>query len=234
MPENLTSQVMEVERYFCKTSGLSVAELSLATAIFSLLMLGIYVALDIGMKTWQLGEVKTDFYSRAKVTLNSISKDFTYSTWISATVENDGNPDSINEYIVFESPLGQDGSLQVDNRNGTPIWQRYIHYYIYPSVKSSPDAKVRNVYRRTKERTPKHSSPLPFFDALLISAQETSGTVLRTVSRDVQSLDFKVVDDSLIVYIGFKANVRKNSTVMFDNSKVTEVIKLKTSVIPQN
>jgi prepilin-type N-terminal cleavage/methylation domain-containing protein len=102
---------------FKNLSGHSLLEVIISIAIFSLIMLGVYSAIDIGFKTWQLGDVKTDFYSRAKVIVTYITKDFKYSNWISAKIENDGDPNSLNEYIVFESPVKDDGSIDIEPKN---------------------------------------------------------------------------------------------------------------------
>ncbi|MEQ8222248.1 MAG: prepilin-type N-terminal cleavage/methylation domain-containing protein [Candidatus Eremiobacterota bacterium] len=211
-------------------------EIIISILIFSLLMTGIYTAIDIGFKTWQLGEVKTDFYSRAKVILSYITKDFRYSNWISAKIDNDGDPNSLNEYIVFESPFKNDGSIDIEPKNGKPVWQKYMYYYIYPSVAGDPAARNRTVYCRTAARTSKNSTAMPL-DSIspdYLTDAKLSDTHVRVIGKEVYSIDFEQLGTGLIIKIKFRTNVSEHRSVMFDNKNVTEVIELKASVIPEN
>mgnify|MGYP001209436884 FL=1 len=219
-----------------KISGHSLLEVIISIVIFSMIMSGVYATIDIGFKTWQLGEVKTDFYSRAKVVLSYITKDFKYSNWISAKIENDGDPNSLNEYIVFESPMKDDGSIDIEPKNGKPLWQKYCYYFIYPSVKSDGNAKKRTFYRRTTDRSPKNSTPMPLtaIGSNYLTDSSISDTTLRVIGKEIYGINFEQIGTGLIITIKFRANVREHQAVMFDNKNVTEVIELKASVIPEN
>ncbi len=219
-----------------KTGAHTLVEVIISIGIFSLIMAGIYSAIDIGFKTWQLGEVKTDFYSRAKVILTYITRDFRYSNWISTKIDNDGNPDSLNEYIVFESPVKVDGSIDIEPKNGKPLWQKYVYYYIYPSVAKEPGALKRTLYCRTTARNPKNSTPQPLniIPSTYLEDSNISDTNLRVIGKEIYEIDFEQLGTGLIIKIKFKANISEQKSVMFDNKNVTEIIELKASVIPEN
>ncbi len=219
-----------------KNTAVTLVEVIVSVAIFSLIILGIYSAVDIGFKVWQLGEVKTDFYSRAKVILSYATKDFKYSNWISTKIENDGDPDSLNEYIVFESPVKDTGDIDIEVKSGKPLWQKYVYYYIYPSVKTEPNAEKRTLYRRMEERNPKNSTPMPLtaIAANYLTDSTIANTNLRTIGKEIYEIDFEQIGTGLIITLKFRANVYKQSSVAFENRKVTEVIELKASVIPEN
>ncbi|HPZ08950.1 MAG TPA: prepilin-type N-terminal cleavage/methylation domain-containing protein [Candidatus Eremiobacteraeota bacterium] len=214
----------------------TLVEITVAIAIFSMIMLGVYSAIDTGFKIWRLGEVKSDVYSRGKVLLSYIIRDFRYSNWISAKIENDGDSNTLNEYIVFESPVKDDGSIDIETKNCKPLWQKYIYYYIYPSVKNRPEVDKRILYRRMVDRTPKNSTPMPLSEisSTYLTDESVPDTNLRVIGREIYEIDFKQVGTGLIITIKFKSRVHKDSPVMFNNRNVTEVVKLKASVIPEN
>ena len=56
-----------------KYRGITIVELIVVTFIFSLFMMGIYTALEVGMKSWQLGEAKADVYQNAQAILYRIA-----------------------------------------------------------------------------------------------------------------------------------------------------------------
>jgi len=221
---------------FKKNTAVTLVEAIVSVAIFSLIILGIYSAVDIGFKVWQLGEVKTDFYSRARVILSYITKDFKYSNWISTKIENDGDHDSLNEYIAFESPVKDTGDIDIEVKSGKPLWQKYVYYYIYPSVKNQPNAEKRTLYRRMEERNPKNSTPMPLtaIAANYLTASTIANTNLRTIGKEIYEINFEQIGTGLIITLKFRANVYEQSSVAFENRKVTEVIELKASVIPEN
>ena len=138
--------------------------------------------------------------------------------------------------MVFESPIKDGGSVDIEPKNGKPVWQNYKYYYIYPSVKNSPNADKRTLYCRTEDRGPKNSTPIPLIsiNSNYLTDTEISGTTLRVVGREVYEINFEQVGTGLIISIKFEANVYDHSSVKFENREIKEVIELKASVIPEN
>lgn len=219
-----------------KIRGVTLAELVVVIVVFGLFIFAVYTALDMGLKGWQMGEVKANLYQKAQAAMGYIVKDFRYSTWKSAQIDNYGDPEELNEYICFESPVdNMSGSAQ--QNDGFPVWQSYVLYYIYPrwEVDSSPDIK-RNLYRHCKPRTEKNAYPGPLEDIMsnIDITTPPSGDMIRTVAREIYSIDFYQKETSLDIVICFKKDLRENSSVMFEGSSATEVVEFKGSVIPKN
>jgi hypothetical protein len=61
-----------------------------------------------------------------------------------------------------------------------------------------------------------------------------SDSNLRVIGKEIYGIDFKQIGTGLIITIKFKANVSEHKSVMFDNKNVTEIVELKSSVIPEN
>jgi prepilin-type N-terminal cleavage/methylation domain-containing protein len=229
----------ELMRKYCK--GVTLTELIIVILIFSLFMLGLYATLDVGMKSWQMGETKSDFFQKAQVTLGSIVRDFSTSTWMSSQIDNDGDPAKLNEYICFETPIDYtNGLFHLESKTSKTVWEGYIIYYIYPRINTNPTATKRDLYRKFKPRTTKNSSPLllqnltSFIDTTTKNTDES----LRTVAKDIYSINFVQKQTNLVITVTFKGNIREHAHVMFspggNSTKGVELIELKTSVIPKN
>jgi hypothetical protein len=227
--------------------GVTMVELAVVIFIFSFFMIGVYTVMDAGMKSWQMGETKTDLNQKAQVVMNCITKDFRYSTWLSTEIDNCGDPAKLNEYICFETP--------VNNHTGTfdynlssfnsPVWQGYVIYYIYPRWKVNPSSDIkRNLYRHYKPRTTPGSAPITLSSANILSnidiTTPPSGDMIRTVAREIYLIDFEQSKTALTVTINFKKAILKNSTVTHNyansvnNTEINEIVELKVSIIPQN
>ena len=226
--------------------GVTVAELAVVILIFSFFMIGVYAVMDAGMKSWQIGETKTDLNQKAQVVMNCITKDFRYSTWLSTEIDNQGTPAQLNEYICFETPVNNvtgtiDYNLSTFN---SPVWQGYVCYYIYPrwKVNPSPDIK-RNLYRHYKKIITPVSMPATLSSADILSnidiTTPPSGDIIRTVAKDIYLIDFEQNKTLLTVTINFKKAALKNGTVTHNyannpGTKTDEIVELKVSIIPQN
>ncbi len=220
-------------------SGHTLMELVIVVAIFFLFLLGVYAALDMGMKTWQMGAVKSDTYLKARVALNNIVRDFSSSTWLSARIH--GIAPGFNQYLAFETPVNSStGTFQVNPTTGQPVWQGYIMYYVYQDY-SDPTGTKKDLYRRFKPRSSPSTVPIPLTDAQILASVNTSipsGEALRTIAKDIYSVDFIQNETRLVINICFRTNVRKEASVMFaggfDKDLVNEVLEMKTSITPKN
>ncbi|MEQ8225502.1 MAG: prepilin-type N-terminal cleavage/methylation domain-containing protein [Candidatus Eremiobacterota bacterium] len=220
-----------------KKAGITLIELMMACFIFGLFMFAVYSTMELGLKSWQLGETKSDIHSRAEIVINRIISDFSYSNLYSLQIQNNGNPGSLNEYISFETPINPlNGSTEVDADNyGYVKWQGHVIYYIYPL--SPTMQRKRTLYRYFKQRTTPASRPmiLPDYISYLTSADDINR---RTVAKDIYSIDFDLEKSALTVNVTFEKNIRKEASVSFssmaDNSKGIETINLTTSINPKN
>ncbi|HPZ08905.1 MAG TPA: hypothetical protein PL110_12370 [Candidatus Eremiobacteraeota bacterium] len=220
-------------------SGVTLLELVIVTLVFSLFMFGVYTTIDVGMKSWQMGETKSNIYQKAMIAMNNIIRDFTGSNWITAQIENYGTPETVNEYICFETSLDTVTNTY-DVENGKPKWQGYIIYYIYPRVTLSPSTEKRDLYRRFKPRINKDVNPFPLEDILLYIDKKSKATNenLRLIAKDIYGIDFDQKGVSLFITITLKTKIRKEASVMFStggNDNIgTELVKMTNSVIPRN
>ena len=82
--------------------GLTILELIISCIVFSLFLFAIYATMDIGLKSWQLGETKSDLHQKAEIVLNRVVRDFSATSHLSVQIDNDGDPDTLNEFICFE------------------------------------------------------------------------------------------------------------------------------------
>jgi len=221
----------------------TILELVISCIVFSLFLFAAYAALDIGLKSWQLGETKSDLHQRAEIVLNRITKDFNSSNYRSVQIDNNGNPDELNEFICFETPFNKaDNSFEIDSGNfASPVWQGYILYYISPRIKVVPLASERNIYRRFEEKPSPCIYPSPLTDSLTslsIYLNDTSGDNIRTIVQDIYSIDFDSRGNVLVVNVYFKKHIRSNASVSFspgpDATSGTEILKMSASVRAEN
>ncbi|HPZ08750.1 MAG TPA: prepilin-type N-terminal cleavage/methylation domain-containing protein [Candidatus Eremiobacteraeota bacterium] len=213
--------------------GLTLLELTISVIIFGLLLFAMYATLDVGLKGWQLGSTKSDLHQKAEIVLSRIIRELTYSTALSVQIENDGNPESLNQYISFETPMDNNGSLQIDpNTCGAPKWQGYILYYIKPRV-GDPSKEKKYIYRNYVPRTDASIYPA-IMPAITNHINATTGNNVRTLVKDIYSIDFDRTGNIITVNVCFQSYIRKESSVAFSSNKGTEIIKMSTSIKPKN
>lgn len=222
-----------------KEKGTTLMEIVISLFIFSLFMFTVYAVFETGMKSWQMGSVKSDLYQKAQVALSAITKDFRYSNWVSVQIDNNGDPMETNEYISFETPVNyNDGSMETDTFDGSPVWQGYVLYYIYPrwETDASPEQK-RDLYRHFKPRSTPSSIPKPLDDimsAIDLDVSPSGDEIVKTVVKEIYSINLEQYETELVITVVFKKNLRKESSVVFTGSSEvgTEIMEYKTSVIP--
>jgi len=107
--------------------GHTLSEMLMVIFVFSFFLLALMAIFNVGLKSWNLTSTKSEVQHDSSVSMTSIIKDLRMTD--ASTVQIGG---AGKEYIVFESPIGQDNRFHYDEQAGPPIWQAYILYYTYP------------------------------------------------------------------------------------------------------
>lgn len=214
--------------------GHTLLELVIVCIVFSLFLLGVFTVLDVGLKSWQLGETKTDLHQKAEIVINRVVKDFSYSNMMSVEIENSGDPSRINEYISFETPVNN-GNFEFDSNNyGSPVWQGYILYYIKP-LRKDWSGQERTFFRQYIPRIDPDVSSAPSIhpkilgDALInFKIINPVSDNLRTVVKDIYEIDFNRTGNIVKVEVQFQRHIRTNASVAFSPGagadKGTEIV----------
>ena len=220
-----------------KEYGLTLIELVTACIVFGLFLVAVYATMDVGLKSWQLGETRTNLHQRVEILLNRIVKEVTYSNIFSLQILNAADPNSY-PYLCFETAIDKNNNNFIVDRTSTgmgcPVWQGYILYYLQ---KDGADVRKKNVYRRFIDRDnpsiqPSVLSPISNFTTAI------GGSNVRTVVKDIYSLDLAIDENILTVKVSFKEHIRKHASVAFspggDAGKGTEIIVMKSVVKVKN
>lgn len=220
--------------------GSSLVEIVIASLIFAIFMGAIFVVFETGLKSWQLGATKSDLHQKAEMILGRITKDFNYSNLYTAQIHHNGDPNELNEYICFETPVkSQDGTIELDEDNfGAPVWQGHVIYYIKPRFEENNNPETKRIlYKSFVPRTPPYSRPvfLINFPGTYIDNTLTTDDNVRVIARDLYSIDFNRDGISMSISVMLRKDVRKESSVAFSPSgKGIEIFELSTSVNPKN
>lgn len=216
--------------------GVTLLELVIVSFVFSLFLIGVYATLDMGMKTWQMGEVKSDVYLKARIALNNIIRDFAETSWLTTNIH--GVSPDYNEYLSFGTAINSStGAFEPDPSNCKPKWQGHIIYFIY----QDSTGKKQDLYRRFIPVSPPTTHPIALTEAQILAAinrNEPGQEVLRTVAKDIYDIEFDTKNASLLITLTFKEHIRTEASVIFspggDSRKGTEVLEMTTSVTPRN
>jgi len=200
-------------------------------------LFAVCATLDIGFKSWQMGETKSDLHQKAEILLNRIIKEFSYTNSISLQIENGGDPNSTvsNTYLCFQTPVNKNNNTFEKDTSptgfGCPVWQGYILYY----MRTDPEnVKKKNIYRRFVEATPSIQPAILTSITNYINA--TGGENVRTVVKDIYDIDFDRKGDMVIINISFQRDIRKNAMVAFSpgSNKGIEIINMKATAKARN
>ena len=135
-----------------------------------------------------------------------------------------------------------DNSFEMDKDTfGTPQWQAYILYYIYPRINVNPSAQERTLFRRLEPKASPSIYPSPLTSELMSLTtyiNNTTGDNIRTIVKDIYSIDFDRRGNILLVNVYFQKHIRTNASVSFstggDGTIGTEVVKMSASVRSEN
>ncbi len=220
-----------------KEYGLTIFELVISSIVFSLFFAAVYAAMDVGLKSWQLGESKTNIQQRVEILLNRIVKEVTYSNIFSLQIFSSSDPNSLS-YLCFETAINKNNNDFTVDRSltgmGCPLWQGHILYYIQ---KDGKDVTRKNVYRQFIDRDNPSIQPLKLSPIINFTSDISSPNV-RTVVKDIYSMDLSIDENILTVRVSFKQHIRSHASVAFspgvDSRKGVEIITMKSVVKVKN
>ncbi|MEQ8188736.1 MAG: hypothetical protein ABRQ39_12260, partial [Candidatus Eremiobacterota bacterium] len=197
-----------------KEYGLTILELVISCIVFALFMVAVYATMDVGLRSWQIGESKTNIHQRVEILLNRIVKEVMYSNIFSLQIFNASAPNTYS-YLCFETALNKnDNNFTVDCSStgmGCPVWQGYILYYLQ---KDGKDASKKNVYRQFIDRDNPAIQPLTL-SPISNFTSDISSSKVRTVVRDIYSMDLSIDENILTVKVSFKQHIHSNASVAF-------------------
>jgi len=212
-----------------KISGFTLVELCIVMGIFSMFLIAFYITLEVGLKTWKIGEVRSDLQTTSHVVIKRLSNDIA-STNADTVVSS--HPMDANSYICFETPF-YNGRLQLDPHTEKPLWQGHILYYTLDDP-NDLDYGTKILYKRYVPHN--KVDPYKSEDRLLatflpdvpsyIDDREldpndiAEGQSLRRLCDSVESMTFKELYGTVDVEIIFKENFRKSkdARIMFSSS----------------
>jgi len=215
---------------FYNNSGHTLIEVVIGTIVFVLFMAALYATLDVGLKSWQIGEVRAELQQSGEVAMKRLTGELLTSSPISIKVDPE-------KYIVFETPIDPvDAQFKRDMVDlGIPLWQAHVVYYsIY-----DPDEGHYVLYRNYKKRDSPSSLPqaLSDYDISLLCQPSGSDTI-KVLARNLESVRFEKSGNLIIVTFKYNKHIRSNASVAFspggDSTKGTEHFEIRSSVEPRN
>jgi len=206
----------------------SLLEITIGMVIFFLFMTGIYASFDVGLKSWQIGNTRSELQQSAEVAMKRLMTELIISTPVSIQMVSD-------KYIAFESAVDPvEAKFKRDESDlGVPLWQNHIIYYILPEVNdSSKYILYRNFQTRTPSQTPqKLLSP----ELMCLS---TGNNNIKVLARNLSGANFEKSGNVINVTFKYRKRVNSNASVAFssggDKSKGIEELEIKNSVEPRN
>jgi len=208
-----------------KEKGHTILELAMVVAIFSLFLVFMYATFDAGLKSWQLGSIRSELQQNAEVAIKRIIKDLTSTNMSSLVIGPSG------EYIAFESPIIiTTRDFDYDPNSGLPEWQGHIIYFTLPSEKDDMVLYRKYIKRGTgKENINPSLLPSPITTYLIADDDA------RVMARNLKSINFNKYGSNITVTIKYIKDIRKNASVNFSvQGKGIEEFELISSVIPKN
>ena len=207
---------------FKDKKGHSLLEVVLSTIIFSLIMLTITALLNIGLKSWQIGETSIDVQNAAEVTLHRLTGELKLTSLGSCVIEPD--------YIVFDSAIDDYGKFKIDSITRTPLWQNYILYYKY---KADPNDDYSILYRKKLS----HDVSSVANRATVDSNDLKPDTNSRIVAKSVERFEVTRQGDLLNIRLICSRKIGERKLPYnhdFDADKIKASIDILTSVFPRN
>jgi hypothetical protein len=220
-----------------KSRGYSVLEMVMAVLIFSLFLGAVFGIFNYGLKNWKVVETKSDVQSQGEVAMGRMVSDMTATdistmSWVPCTGYNN------DSYVAFETAVNP-ATGQAEKDQGLLLWQGYILYFTIPYVNNvgKTDKKlVRKYLPHTPSTTPKE---LTSISSYLTETCHYTGEKVRTVARNIYSLDIQVnsnqyiVDMTLVTYKRFSER-RLAYQKDFSDKVGNATLTLKASIMPRN
>ncbi len=210
-----------------KEKGHTILEMAMVAAVFSLFLVFMYATFDMGLKSWQIGSIRSELQQSAEVAIKRIIKDLTCTNMSSLVIGPSG------EYIAFESPISiTTRDFVYDPNNGLPEWQGHIIYFTLPSDKDGIVLYRKYINRGAgKANINPLSLPSPINTSTYLVADDDA----RVMARNLKSINFNKYGSNITVTIKYIKDIRKNASVNFSaQGKGIEEFELISSVIPKN
>jgi hypothetical protein len=206
-------------------SGVTLLEMGIVIAIFSLFLVAFYSVLDVGMKMWKIGAVKADVQSTARVVMKKIISELEYSDNMSVQVMT-----SPEKAVCFETPV-YNGEVQRDPNTGDVLWQGYITYFTCDDPGFTPAGTRKILYRRyephqkvspyrTTDRTFATIPSQIIINPLLPAADITAGCTIKKTCDRLSDVEFIQSGSTVNINLTFIDDVRTSKTgrVLFSSS----------------
>ena len=232
------------KKFLCKDNGFTIAELALVIVIFSFILIGIYTILDAGLKSWNIGQKRTDIQNNGEIILRRMVRELSIASQRSLVLDTAGRVrpegDTVHEHIAFEIPV-RDGEFKYQkDKFGTPLWEGYVLYYLYIDPANPDDTTIsKKLYRRYIDHT-ESAMPVPVRNiSSYLTVPANPSPDHKEIATNVDTFD--VTRDGFIIKIrlGYKKSIStregKNYSIAgTSNSKGTEYFELQASVEPKN
>ena len=230
-----------------RNEGTSASELLVVVFIFSLFLVAFYATLDVGMKTWKIGEVRSDLQTTAEIVMKRIITEIQNSSAVALNVFYDPADSNISAYLCFETPI-YDGSIQSDPNTGELLWQGHVLYFTLPD-REDEDYNTKILYRKYLP----HNNTAPYkstdrtvavlledIDTYLNDSSASEGESIKKVCHKLTEVKFEHTGCIVNIELIFQENFRqsKDAKVSFstgrDKDFGTERFILKSSVKARN
>ncbi len=210
----------------CQEKGFSIIEIAVTMVVFSLFLMFMYATFAVGLKTWQIGAIRSELQQSAEVAMKRIVRDLTFTTITSLTIDGDGH------VIVFETSVDPvSGEFIYNDNSGAPVWQGYVLYY----TTGSPNNLV--LFRRYIARTDISKTPSSFPMVFPFS----SGTYCNkgaTLARNLDGINFQQSGPIITVKITYEKNINSSARVAIMEGKSpktgTERFEITSSIETKN
>ena len=108
--------------FFSKYKGITLLEVSVVIAIYSLFLIAFYTVLDVGLKGWKIGAVRADLQSTSEIIVDRMKGDQENASSLTVQVN---EPNGLIPYVCVDTPL-YNGEIQIDPNTQAPLWQGHI------------------------------------------------------------------------------------------------------------
>jgi hypothetical protein len=222
-------------------------EVCVVMFIFSLFLIAFYAAMDFGLKSWKIGEVRSDLKVTAAWVLKRMMSDLENSNSVAIIAYSPSDP-NLTPYLSFETPV-YNGEVQHDTNTGKLLWQGHIVYY---ALKDEDD-NSKLLYRRyiPHNKTSPYRSDNRFLATFLpntgsyinekeLTSSETGeGQNLRKICGKLKSITWFEAYGMVDIELSFQENFRKSkdARVSFatgNDKSGTEKYFLKGNIKPRN
>jgi len=206
-----------------KRKGHTLLELVMSVTIFSLIMVSVFALLNIGLKSWQIGETTSDVQNAAQVTMERLKSDLKLSCRYSCVFDNTLN------YIAFDSAMNERGEFKIDRITRTPLWNAYIIYFC------KDDGKFKILYRKKIIHPVAGISKRP-----VLYTENVDFTInkdAKIMAKSVEKFEITSTGDLINIKLICARNIGDRKLPYeqdFDAGKIKTSIEVFTSVYPRN